>query len=397
MQVSQQKRSRIQKALIENKLDALFCRISEHVLYFTGYLPHNHVGIAVVPAEGKPVLLIPELEAKNEFQIFPPSSDVEIVTFPLESGTELRGHNEAFTLALPSVFEQLGFKDKTIGIEKNFEMINTSVFQGEVKYPGQPTWDMLAKLLPGANFVDATGVLTKLRSIKSEEEIQAIKTACEIACLGFAAGRETLKPGMTEAELSAVIESAIQAKGTGYKGVAQARGYAFVYAGENSANQNLHYARYSNRAIEQDEVVIIELATIADGYWSDLTRNFCAGKPSQKYIDMFEAVLGAQKAALKVVRAGAPIPALHRASSDYFEKVGYPRYWPHALGHGVGHAYHEGPFLHEVNDSVIEAGMVLTIEPGLYIEGIAGFRPEDIVAVREDGYEMLSDFFPHKL
>ena len=397
MEVSQQRRARIQRAISEAGLDALYCRISEHVLYFTGYWPHNHVGAAVVPAEGKPVLLLSELEADWETGRFQPSSDVTLVTFPFESATELRGPNDMLALTLPQVFDQLGLQDKVIGVEKSVEQVNIGIFQGEVKVPAQPTWDMLAATFPEAQFRDATGVIMGLRAIKSEEEIEAIKISVEVAVKGYDAARQALQPGMTEAQVAAVIESAIHAEGTGYKGVRQARGYACVYTGARSAKQWTAYAYSSERVVEAGDIVIMELGTFADGYWSDLTRNLCAGQPTIQAEKAYEVALGAQMAAIEIAKPGLPISELDRAAREYMQVRGYAEYWPHGLGHGVGMAYHEGPPLHAAYNQPLEIGMVLTIEPGIYMENMGGIRPEDMIVIRDYGAEVLSHFYPHKL
>ncbi|MGA2111620.1 MAG: Xaa-Pro peptidase family protein [Anaerolineales bacterium] len=397
MQISRDRTIRIQRALKQNDLDGLFCRLSEHVLYFTGYWPKGQVGAAVVPASGNPVLLVGEQEAKWELDRFPPSNNVEVVTFPFESKSELRGPNEAMAAVLPSVFKHLALEDKVIGVEQRVEVANVGIFQGEVKFPSQPTWDMLRATLPKVHLKDASQVIMGLRSVKGEEEIERIKLAIEVAAMGFAAAREALRPGMKEVELASVIESAIHSQGTGYKGVTQARGYACVCAGARSAQQWTHYAYSSARVIASGDVVIMELGAFADGYWSDLTRNLCVGEAPSKVREMYEVAWGAQRAAIDLAKPGTPIPALDRAARDYMTKRGYAEYWPHSLGHGVGMAYHEGPPLHMANNQPLEAGMVLTIEPGIYIEGVGGIRPEDIIVVRQEGAEVISDICPHDL
>ena len=397
MKISPARMARIQKALAGNGLDALFCRLSEHVLYFTGYWPRNHVGAALVPASGNPVLLLSELEAGWELDRTPPADGVDVVTFPFESAELLRGPGDGFASILPAVFERLGLNDKVIGIEQGFEICNVGMFQGEVKYPAQPTWELLRGIFPKARFQDAAGVIMGLRRIKSPEEVEAIRMAIEIAGFGFHAAREALKPGMKETELAAIIESAIHTQGTGYKGVIQARGYACVYSGARSAMQWTHYAYSTDRRIQKNEVVIIELGSFADGYWADLTRNLCAGTPPERVKAMFDVALGAQKAALDAAQAGIRISELDRAARQYMQAQGYAQYWPHGLGHGVGMAYHEGPPVHMAYHEPLEAGMVLTLEPGIYIEGLAGIRPEDMIVAGESHSEVLSCAIPHVL
>src|SRR5512147_1574810 len=108
MDISNERMERIQRTLKQNGLDGLICRLSEHVFYFTGYWPRNHVGAAVVPAEGSPVLVMSEMEAKLELAQCPPSKNVEVVTFPLESASVMRGPNDGFTAVLPAVLNKLG-------------------------------------------------------------------------------------------------------------------------------------------------------------------------------------------------------------------------------------------------------------------------------------------------
>ncbi len=397
MRISPEKLIRVQKAIRESGLDALFCRLSEHVLYFTGYWPHGQIGAAVVPVNGNPVLLISDMEARLELDAFHPSDQVEVVTFPFESAEVMRGPNDCFAKALPSVFQKLGLESKVIGIEQTFEGCNVGIFQGEVKYPGLPTWEMLKAVFPRNQFRDATPLILKLRQVKSPEEVEAIRLAVETAAFGLQAAREAIHPGMKETDLATVIESAIHTQGTGYKGINQARGYAAVHAGNRSADQWAHYAYSSDRIIHEGEMVIIELGSFADGYWADLTRNIAVGKVDPKFTELYQALCETQKAAYTVARPGTPLSDLVRAARQTLENYGLARYWPHGLGHGVGFAYHEAPQVHIANPQPIEAGMVLTIEPGLYIHGLGGVRPEDMINVHEDHVEVLSEEIPRVL
>src|SRR5271157_647958 len=391
MRISPEKLARVQKSLRDNGLDALFCRLSEHVLYLTGYWPHGQVGAAVFPASGNPVLLIGEMEAQLEFNTFAPASQVEVVTFPYESSEVMRGPVDVLAKALPAVFQKLGLVGKVIGIEESFEGCNVGVFQGEVKYPNLPTWDMLKTTFPQNDFRDATSLILKLRQIKSPEEVEAIRLAIETAAFGLQAAREAVHPGMKETELAMVVESAIHTRGTGYNGITQSRGYAAVNTGEHSATQWAHYANSTDRVICDGDMVIIELGSFADGYWADLTRNIAVGKVDPKFSELYSALCETQQAAYKAARPGVPLNELVRVARATLKKYGFVELWPHGLGHGVGFAYHEGPSVHIANPQPIEAGMVLTIEPGLYIPGLGGVRPEDMILVHEDHVEVPSD------
>jgi Xaa-Pro aminopeptidase len=298
---------------------------------------------------------------------------------------------------LPGLFAKLGLNGCVLGIEETVEMCNVGTFQGEVKYPGKPTWDLLRAALPRVELKDATGLIMRLREIKSCEEVDAIRLAIETAGFGMQAARLAAKPGMKEVELAAVVEAAIHGQGTGYKGIRQARGYACVYSGARSFIQWTHYAYSSDRVMQEGEPVIIELGSFADGYWSDLTRNLYLGSPPKQVLDYYEVIRAAQQVAIGMMKPGVPFSSVDRAVVQHLEKYGCLQYRTHGLGHGVGFAYHEGPPVHSANHALIEAGMVLTVEPGIYIEGLGGFRPEDMVWIREDGAELLSGIVPSGL
>ena len=395
MNISAERLGRIQKKMREKGLDALFCRLSEHVLYFTGYWPHNHGGAALVPVEGKPLLLLSEMEARLELGSFKPAEGVSVLTFPFESAEVLRSLNEGLAVVLPGAFERLGLLDKVVGVELGFEGCNTGIFQGEVKYPAGPTWRMLERLFPKVRFVDGSQAILDLRMVKSEEEIDAIRRTVELAGLGMAAAQSVIAAGRKETEVASLVESLMHSMGTGSGGICQVRGYACVYSGERGADGWSHYAYSSSRMINSGDVVLVELGAFADGYWADLTRNFCAGQVSERAREILKIVRDAQQLAIEAARPGAAIRDVDRAARDHIEKHGYGKQFPHGLGHGVGTAYHEGPALHKANPGVLEENMVLTIEPGIYIPGFGGIRAEDMIVVRRGGAEVLSKVVPY--
>jgi Xaa-Pro aminopeptidase len=315
----------------------------------------------------------------------------------LESERFLRGPLDGFESVLTEVFRRLGVSQSIIGIEQSIEGCNVGMFQGEVKYPAYPTWQMLTKAIPRAHFVDGTNTILSLRMIKSQEEIDAIRLAVEIANFGLSAAREAVRPGMKETELASIVESAIHNHGTGFKNVYQARGYACIYTGARSALQWTHYAYSTEREIQPDDVIIIELGCFADGYWADLTRNLYVGQPTAKAKEIYDVALGAQQRAIDLAYPGVLIPTLEKAARDFMAHFGFDKYWQHGLGHGVGTSYHEGPPLHTALSKPLETGMVLTIEPGIYIEGLGGFRPEDMIVITDNAPDNISSFIPKAL
>jgi Xaa-Pro aminopeptidase len=396
MRVPPEKVQRIQAAMAEEGFDVLFSRLSVNVVFFTGHWSGNHGVAAIVPASGRPVLLVAQTEYDDAVAGLDRST-IDIETYELESKTILRGIPDAMTAqALPAILKRMGATDGAIGIEQSFEEGALARLMGDFKYPSEPTWSALRQAFPKARLKDATGLISRLRWVKTPEEVEAVRKTIRIASLGFAAATERVWPGMTEAELTAVIDGEILAQGTGRNEARFSRGFPAVYSGPRSAVQNTHWACSSGRAIQQDEIVIMELGAVTDGYWCDLTRHACAGTPSGKARGAYAAALEAQQAGIAVARPGVPIGEIDRACHAHLARAGYGELCPHTSGHGVGFNYHEGPPIHQAFDAPLEEGMLLCVEPGIYVPGEFGVRPEDIILITKDGAEVISDI-PHKL
>jgi Xaa-Pro aminopeptidase len=188
---------------------------------------------------------------------------------------------------------------------------------------------------------------------------------------------------MTEREATCQIESHMRTHG--------AKKVAFdliVAAGPKGA---LPHAQPGDVAIEPGMPVVIDTGCQLDGYCSDMTRTFCLGQPDDKYLEVWNLVLRAQEAAKAVARAGATGVEVDAAARTMIEEAGYGQYFGHGLGHGVGLAVHEGPYASSRSKDTLEAGMSLTIEPGIYLPDEFGVRIEDLVIIREEGIEILSN------
>lgn len=395
MKLTQQKIGRIQDALRAEGIDVLFCRLSVNVLALTGYWPGNHAVAAIIPAKGRPILLVAETEYDNAVA----EADremLDIESYAFESLTELRGITDSMTAtALPTIFGKLGVTAGTIGIERSFEDGCLARLMGDFKYPSEPTWTSLGKAFPKALLKDATPLVAALRRVKTPTEVAAIRKCVDIACKGFAAARAAVKAGMTEAELSAVLEGAILAGGTGVNETRYSRGFSSIYSGPRSASQYVHWACSTGRRIQPSEVVIMELGAVADGYWCDLTRHTCVGAPPAKAREILRIVKDAQQCGLAVAKPGNPIGGIDKACHDYLVRQGYgPEFYLHPCGHGTGFNYHEGPPIHAACDLPIEEGMVLCVEPGVYLPGEFGIRAEDMFVIGKNGAELLSPY-PH--
>ena len=231
-------------------------------------------------------------------------------------------------------------------------------------------------LVPVVEWVEET------RAIKSEVEVNAIRRACRIADETFEFMLDAVRPGVSERELAGRIELELVRRG--------AEGASFetiVAFGERSA---LPHARPTGRELARGELVLFDFGAVADGYVSDMTRTVACGDPPAEMIEIYEVVLAAQMAALEGIRAGMAGPEADALARAVIDSAGHGPRFGHSLGHGIGLEVHEAPRLSRKSVDRLEAGMVVTVEPGVYVEGIGGVRIEDDALLGTDGLEALS-------
>ncbi len=244
----------------------------------------------------------------------------------------------------------------------------------------------LQQALPDATFGLASEVLDSLRMRKDETEIEALRTAGEVADRASVEIRELGEDaiGMTEAELAAEIESRLADAG----GDEPAFG-TIVGSGPNGAKP--HHG-HGDREIGYGDPVVLDFGAFVDGYPGDQTRTVVfAGEPPEGYEEVHQAVLEAEQAGVEAADPGVTAESVDRAARDVIESYGYGDEFIHRTGHGVGLDVHEGPYIVEGNDLELEPGMVFSVEPGIYLPGEFGVRIEDLVVITDDGCERLND------
>ncbi len=225
---------------------------------------------------------------------------------------------------------------------------------------------------------------------KSQQEVEAIRLANRVANTGLKAFFENLQPGTSEAEIGAAVESAIYRQ-IGHDGIFHSRGWAMVQSGPNSAHAG-QFNRSTGRRLENGDLVLIELATCVNGYWSDLTRTAAVGSPKNSAAELLAIVTDAQQSAVEGVRPGVTGGYVDSLAREKLAAKGLSSFFTHHTGHHVGFRYHDPGFLiaPEVT-AILEPGMVITLEPGAYVpERGAGARIEDVVLVTDTGNEVLS-------
>jgi Xaa-Pro aminopeptidase len=225
--------------------------------------------------------------------------------------------------------------------------------------------------------------LASLRMVKDEEEIASLRKSSAILKRGFNHFRKKLRVGMTEQE--ALLELEVFCRKAG------ASAFSFdpiIAFGKGSSSP--HY-QTGNVKLKKNDTVLLDGGVMWGHYASDRTRCFAFGKASVKYGEILKVCRRAHDAAVKVCRAGVAVAELNSATNQVMEEMGYADKYIHSLGHGVGLEIHEPPFLgaEKTQKLILEEGMVITIEPGIYIEGFGGVRYENMILVKKNGCEIL--------
>jgi Xaa-Pro aminopeptidase len=373
----------LRAALAAAGLDALVCRLPENVLLLTGYWPMNGASFAWLPVTGDPVLIVPQ----GERAWATAGRWADVRTFGMGGVT----HGDPLAAVAAHLRETIGHTGALrLGYEGSFESVAPPFVSGEGVALARPTLAMHATL-PGVELVDASELLEEQRAVKTADELAGVRRAVAVADLGCAAFRAALRPGVRECDMVAAVEAAIVSQGTGYQGASRARGWATVLSGPGSDAAGQPFQVSTTRAIPEGETAILELGVVVDGYWADLTRTCAVGQPTERQRAIHTTVLAAHDAAIAALRPGVTGAAADRAARAVIAAAGYGEHFHHQTGHGLGFRYHESrPLLHPAYTGTLAAGMVVTVEPGIYLPGEFGLRIEDDVLITADGAVSLS-------
>lgn len=269
-------------------------------------------------------------------------------------------------------FEEVLKKSKNLGFSKD-----TTSYQRFLE---------LQEKLPKISLLPIDNLVKKGRIIKDSEEIERLKSAAKLGSQGFDFVCKELEEGISEKEVASRLEIFWLKKG------GEKLSFEPIIAfGENTSMPHYHP---SERKLRRGDPVLIDIGVCKDHYQSDMTRViFFEGEPSAKIKEVYEIVKEAQRRALQICKAGITVGMLDAVARDYIAEKGYGDYFPHGLGHGVGLEIHEAPVLRNkppYNTMVLQKGMVITVEPGVYLPKVGGVRLENTVVVTEEGYEDLT-------
>jgi Xaa-Pro aminopeptidase/Xaa-Pro dipeptidase len=279
-------------------------------------------------------------------------------------------------------FEVRPYQGKMDGLVDVISGHGSGVAGFEAETMTMATWTDLKERLPGLTFRPLREELEALRAVKDEEEIARIREAAAIAAQALRMVLERVRPGMTEREIAADLDDAMR------RGGAQEASFPTIVAsGTNSA---LPHARPRDRTLRAGDLLTIDFGAVCEGYHSDETCTFVLGRPDAKQKRVYQVVKEAHDRAIEAVRAGVACRAIDAAARSWIEKQGFGASFTHGTGHGVGLDVHEYPRLAAQSQAVLETGMVVTVEPGVYLPGLWGVRIEDLVVVQKDGCALLS-------
>lgn len=355
----QQRIKKLQKKLRRKKVDSLLVSRPENRRYLCGYQGGDHginetSGLLLVPARGKVHLLTDfrfKLQAEQEIPW------AEIVIYP-------KGALKLLGQLLPDLAV------RSMAFESSYTLHSFA----------EKMTATLAKT--GIKSVPTEGLVEKMREIKDEEEIGLIRRAVRLNEEVFAEIHSTIATFSSEIDVALAIETTMRRKG------AERPSFDTIVA--SGANGALPHAVPSSSPLAKNGSLTVDMGLILDGYCSDMTRNLVVGKPSKRYRKLHRLVRRAQLAGVAAVRAGTRACDADKAARDIIAGAGYGDYFGHSLGHGVGLAVHEEPRLSSRSNKKLKAGMIVTVEPGIYIPDWGGIRLENMYVVREDGCENLN-------
>ena len=374
----------VDRFLDANRLKGWLAWRPDELVMLAGHQPHWGVSFLLVLRSGERVLFAPEGEPPIE------SAGLTERRFPW-GDMRVADPFGVLSKMLQSELETRGLSAGDIGcMPQAHRYAPAEVASEQCALPAavieQMTEDMRSEASLHQPFLS-------LFLIKTEAELERIELANRVALAGLSQFRQSIETGASEAEIAADVERAIH-RHTGAAGIRSARGWAMVQAGPNTA-QSGRYNRSSGYRVKEGDLVLIELATCVNGYWSDLTLTVPAGPATPRAAELLGAVGTAREAALSVVRDGALAADVDSAARESLRAAGLAQHFTHATGHHVGFRYHDPGFaLMPAADGakdILREGMVITIEPGVYLQDEQiGVRQEHNVAVTRSGARILS-------
>jgi Xaa-Pro aminopeptidase len=380
---------RVQKALAASWFNALICSLPKHVLLLTGYWPVVGTSIAVVAKDGPTYLIVPE----DEEHLARKGRADQVFTFRPASLNRLTTASAEVREALRAVLEAIHLPASAIGADIGDHVEPASY--AATHFYGNCLQKLVRELAPDCHLHDAEDLLASLRASLTVPEFERVRLACDLARQAYLVGARGLRTGMTEMQAADSFRSALNTISTRHHDIERKDGFFFCMSGANSALADAAYARSRERLLHSGGLVMVHCNSYVDGFWTDITRTYVAGQPSRKQEAIYAAVFEAREAALSIIRPGLRADEVDRAARKVLAEHGFAKEFTHQTGHGVGFdaiSHNSRPRIHPRSPDVLEDGMVFNIEPAIYLKGYGGVRHCDVIAVTQNGAEVLTLF-----
>ena len=355
----------------------------DQCFYLSGFafIPTERPMCLILGGDGKRTMFVPRLEVEHAQE----SPQVDAVAHYFEYPTEKHPMN-----VLAEKLTEMGYSKAKIGAD-------AEGYDSPQGYRGP----RLSEVLPEASVDVMRDLVEGLRAIKSHEEIALIRESARWGNLAHALLQEYSLPGRTENEISmrASLEATttmIKTLGKAYKPGAARAGASAGFRGQIGANSALPHAMTINAVLKKGDVLVTGASATVAGYVSELERTMFVQEVSPEQRKFFDHMLALQDIAFEAIRPGRKCSDVDKAVMAYYEKHNLWEYWRHHTGHALGLLGHEAPFFDVGDHTVIEPGMVFSVEPGLYVPGLGGFRHSDTIVVTDIGIEFLT-YYPREL
>ena len=341
----------LQEYMITHDIDLVYQDDPTSVAYFTNFEsnPHERI-VAYVVTQQDHFLFVPSLEESEARQ----QSNVKAVySYTDDENPWVIIQEEAEKLN--KQINHIAIDEENLTVERYINLQN--YFQTK-------------------NFTNINTFISQMRLIKSDEEIEKMLVAGQLADEALEIGRKLLKEGITEQEVAAQIDMEMKKRGASEMSFS-----TLVLFGDHAASP---HGNTGNRKLQKNELVLFDLGVIIDGYASDVTRMVAFGEPDERATELYAIVRKAQEKAQAAAKPGMRAGQLDQIARQVIEDAGYGEYFNHRLGHGIGKTAHEFPSINDASDVILEEGMCFSIEPGIYIENDIGIRVEDCVYVTKE-------------
>ncbi len=347
------------------KIEALFITKPQNITYFLGFKIISDAFI-VIPTQK-------ENENLNKIVLFLPSWEADYVRLQMEENQELMDAVDVVGYSTPNfVKHQINkFKFKTVGFEDDY-----------LSYKRFEYWKQIFKV---QKFLGVSDVINKLRAKKTEKEIELIKRACDISDIGFKSVLSNIRAGVRETDLAIEAEYAMRKVG------ADDTAYDIIIT--SGLNSIYPHVKTTEKRVRNGDIVIVDIGAKYKEYCSDMTRTFVFGNNNSVKTNLIKMVLEGQQFALNSMKSGTYCRDIDKFTRDFFIKrdKSLGKHFIHNLGHGIGIDVHEEPYISPISYWILEEGMVVTLEPGLYVPTLGGARIEDVIIITKDGCEQLTE------